>query len=354
MITHHNDLNGHAPVIALTGGGSGGHLSSVKELKKAFVELGAQVIFLGSTSGQDQSWLLGETGFIVCYYFPVRSVVDRGPAGQAVSLAKIIRAAAAARVVLKKHGARALISVGGYSAAPGGLAALVSGVPLFVHEHNVVMSRLHRLEKPWAAEVFSSYDLCSPARDYPVSQDFFDCRRLRNRVQNVLFLGGSQGARFINDLALGAARQLSEQGVSVAHQTGFRDFDRVRAAYQALNVEADIFAFDRYPAQRMARADLAVTRAGAGTLWELAANGLPALFIPYPHAARNHQYFNALYFTAQGLGWVARQSQARPGLLLSIIKHNLTYISQKLMALIKPGGALRMAEIVMKKISGDH
>ena len=186
-----------------------------------------------------------------------------------------------------------------------------------------MVSPLNRLLRPYAAGFFSSYGGASPVPDFPVDRTFFDLARPRTRVGRIVFLGGSQGARFINDFALEVAPALRRMGIAITHQTGEADFSRVQAGYRALHVDADTFAFDSALTPRMASADFAVSRAGGGTVWELAANGLPALFVPFPHAARDHQYRNARFFADRRLGFVARQSELDLDLLLSALRCDL-------------------------------
>ena len=126
-----------------------------------------------------------------------------------------------------------------------------------------------------------------------VSKDFFTAARVRDKVRTVAFFGGSQGAVCINDFALKLAPRLNEMGIKIIHQTGKNDFDRVKFEYDKLNIQADVFDFSKEIPLKMAAADFAVSRAGASTLWELCANSLPTFFIPYKHAAGDHQYYNA-------------------------------------------------------------
>ena len=339
-------------MIVLTGGGTGGHLEVARLLKEAFRTRGVAPILIGSTCGQDQRWFDNDDGFAARYFFDTRGVVDRGPAGGVVSLALIVRATVTALGVLKRHAAKAVVNVGSYAAAPASLAALLRRIPLFIHEPSAVVSPLNRLLRPYAAGFFSSYGDESPVPDFPVDRAFFDLARPRTRLSRILFLGGSQGARFLNDFALAVAPTLQRMGIAITHQTGEADFDRVHAGYQALGVSAAVFAFDRAMARRMAQADFAVSRSGGGTLWELVANGLPTLFVPFPHAARDHQYRNARFFVDRRLGFVARQPELDLDLLLSVLRCDLHAISMGLMTLIKPDGAERIAEYVLRRLGG--
>jgi UDP-N-acetylglucosamine--N-acetylmuramyl-(pentapeptide) pyrophosphoryl-undecaprenol N-acetylglucosamine transferase len=321
-------------------------------LKEAFRGRGVAPIFIGSARGQDPRWFGDDDGFAARYFLETRGVVDRGPAGRVASLALIGRATLTALGILRRHAVRAVVNVGSYAAAPASLAAVLRRTPLFIHEPGAVISPLTRLLRPCSAGLFSSYDDPSPVPDFPVDRAFFDLARPRTQVRRMLFLGGSQGAQFINDFALRVAPTLRRLGIAITHQTGETDFERVRTGYRSLAVDAELFAFDRPMAPYMAAADLAVSRSGGGTLWELVANGLPTLFVPFPYAARDHQYHNARFFADRRLGFVARQSEATLDLLLSVMRSDLHSISLKLMAQIKPGGAERIAEYVLSRLGG--
>lgn len=335
-------------MLAITGGGTGGHLAGVRVLKDAFCALGIEPVFLGSSAGLDRRWLGDEPGFAARHFLPTRSVVDRRAGDLLRSLAGIAAATARSVCLLRRHGVRAVLSVGAYPAAAPAAAALLCGVPLFLHEHNAVPGRLHRLLAPRAAAVFSAFDPRSPVRDYPVEERFFASRRVRREVGRVLFLGGSQGARAINDFALAAAPLLRRLGIAVSHQTGERDHERVRARYAELGGGVDCFAFDPRLDERMARADFAVSRAGAASLFELAANGLPALFVPYPHAAGDHQFANARFLEERGLAVVARQSELSSDLLLACLQKGPEEMSRGLLARSRPGAAREIALHVLR------
>jgi len=340
-------------MIALTGGGTGGHLEVVRLLQAAFYRRGIATIFIGSAHGQDRGWFEGDRGFADTYFLPTRGVVDRGPLKSLLSLAMIARASLTAAAILKRHGIGAVVNVGSYVAAPASFAAVLCRIPLFVHEASAKPSPLTLMLRRHTAGYFNSYGAPSPVTDFPVDQAFFDAARTRRQVKRVIFLGGSQGAMFINDFALACAPALTQSGIAITHQTGWRDFERVRAGYRAIGVEADVFAFDRAIVARMAAADLAVSRAGGGTLWELVANGLPTLFVPFPHAARDHQYHNARFLADRGLGFVTRQSALNLERLRAVIAADLHAISTGLMRLVRPGGAGRIADYIMNWISGQ-
>ncbi|WP_457595813.1 UDP-N-acetylglucosamine--N-acetylmuramyl-(pentapeptide) pyrophosphoryl-undecaprenol N-acetylglucosamine transferase [Hydrogenimonas sp.] len=335
--------------VLLAGGGTGGHLAIVAALKEALPKLGAGVYYAGSESGQDRSWFGEDDAFAGSLFLPTRGVVNQKALGRLAALGAIAAASVKARRFLRDNRVDGVVSVGGYSAAPAALAAITGGVPLLIHEQNAAPGRLNRLLRPFARRFFSSYE--GERVDYPVREAFFAAARPRERVERVVFLGGSQGARAINDLALALAPRLAEAGIGIIHQTGRREWERVKEAYDTMGVAADCFPFHPALHEKIAAADFAISRAGASTLWELAANRLPALFIPYPYAAGDHQYHNARYLAERGAGWVVRQEALTPDLAWERLQHaDVAAASSKLAELVRPGGAETLARKILEAL----
>lgn len=325
--------------VAITGGGTGGHLAIAAALLEALKEQGHSAIYIGSTSGQDRAWFEDETRFEQRHFLDTSGVVNRKYLGKVWALAKIFRAVIRSRGILKREKIDAVISVGGYSAAAATFAAYTKQIPFFIHEQNAVMGRLNTMMKPYARAFYSSFEEGSPVKDYPVRDIFFATARLRKAIRTIVFLGGSQGARFINDLALETAAICAAKGIKVIHQCGERDYERIRKAYEDQQLEVELYSFTKELPALIARADLAVSRAGASTLWELTANGLPALFVPYPHAAGDHQFYNAKYLVDKGVAWSYRESESYARNLIGILESDLEAKSRGLMELCHKGGA---------------
>jgi len=230
------------------------------------------------------------------------------------------------------------------------MAACVSATPLYIHEQNAVTGKLNRLLRPYAKRFFSSYEEGENHCDYPVNARYFENARIRNSIKTVIFLGGSQGAKFINDLAIEIAPWLQSGGIHIIHQCGLKEEERVRAAYHELGIEAEVYGFTTQIAELCERSDFAVSRSGASTLWELCAAKIPAFFIPFPYAAADHQYHNARYIIDHNAGWCERQSE---GLILKLQEAILSDIrakSEALGKLIASNGAAHIIEKIEKDI----
>ncbi len=336
--------------VAITGGGTGGHLAIAAALLEALKEKGHEAIYIGSTSGQDRAWFEEEIRFEKCHFLDTNGVVNRKYLGKVWALIKIFRAVIKSRKILKQEQIDAVISVGGYSAAAATFAAYTKQIPFFIHEQNAVMGRLNTMMKPYARAFYSSYDENSPVKDYPIRDIFFSTARLRKEIKTIVFLGGSQGAQFINNLALETAAVCTAKGIKVIHQCGERDFERVQQAYKDQKLDVELYSFTKELPALIKHADLAVSRAGASTLWEVTANGLPALFVPYPYAAGDHQFYNAGYLVDKGLAWSYRESESYSRNLLAILENDLEEKSRGLMELSHKGGAAAIIDNIEENL----
>jgi UDP-N-acetylglucosamine--N-acetylmuramyl-(pentapeptide) pyrophosphoryl-undecaprenol N-acetylglucosamine transferase len=340
-------------VILLTGGGTGGHLAVVAAIKEALNAKGFKPFYIGSENGQDRAWFGKDSGFIDKIFLPSAGVVNRRGIGKLFALSKIARLALKARKSLKVLGIKAVFSAGGYSAAPAAIAAASLKIPLVIHEQNAVEGELNRRLKSFCAAFFSSFDPESPCGDYPVKRIFFEKARARSRIKCVIFLGGSQGASAINNFAMNVAPSLDKRGIKIIHQCGNAEFDLIDRFYEQNDINADRFAFEPNLVEKLIKADFAVARSGAGTLFELAANGLPALFVPYPFAAGNHQMANAKFLSDRELSWCVEESRLSSEVLDNILPIDLSEISTQLAKQIHSGGAHAIAErlLILRKTS---
>lgn len=330
--------------IVMTGGGTGGHLAIIKAVKEHLKE--EELIYIGSTKGQDKQWFEEDDDFAYKYFFETRGVVNQGALGKVKSLFMMIKATMQAIRLLREHKAKVVFSVGGFSAAATAFAAKILRIPLIIHEQNAALGSLNKLLKPYAAAFISSYLEESPIKAYPIKQIFFENARIRDKVKTIIFLGGSQGAKAINRLALEIAPQLKERGIKIIHQAGQNNIDEVQKAYDELGIEAEVFGFTTKLAEYMKEADLAIARSGASTLWELSATALPALYIPYPHAASDHQFHNAQFLVKKDLGWIMRENEIDTKKVLALLDENLSEKSKGLMEIVEKNGSEKIAALL--------
>ncbi len=332
--------------IAITGGGTGGHLTIAKALKEELNKRGIKPLFIGSTYGQDRAWFEEDAGWSAKYFFETSGVVNKKGLAKLGALFGIFKAMMKARGIFKRYKIEAVFSVGGYSAAPASFAAIMMHKKFYIHEQNAVMGRLNKLLAPKATMLFSSYH-DSVIKDYPVRDIYFNNARVRTEIKTMIFLGGSQGASAINDFALSVAKTLQEKKIHIIHQCGQRDLQKCQKFYHDNKIEVDLFDFTNALEEKIKEADFAICRAGASTVWELSASQLPALFIPYPYAAGNHQYHNAKFLVDKNLALMVKQADITPAVLEDIFDANIQKMSEGLSIMIEKEGAKKIVDAIL-------
>lgn len=323
-------------MIAITGGGTGGHLKIAKVIKEELNKRGIKPIYIGSTSGADREWFEKDEGFSKKYFLKSSGVVNKKGIQKISALKNIALLSFEAKKILKDGNIKAVFSVGGYSAAPASFAAILSNTPLFIHEQNANVGTLNKILKPFSKKFFNTFFYNDP---YPVEDIFFDLARERNELKTIIFLGGSQGATAINNFAIKIAKELDKNGIKIIHQTGKKDYKRIKNWYKKEKINADVFDFDKNLAIKIANADFAISRAGASTLFELAANQIPALFIPYPYAAKDHQFYNAKFLVNKKAALLVRENNLNTNILDTILNLDVKSYSKKLKNINQKEGA---------------
>ncbi|MGB7403283.1 MAG: UDP-N-acetylglucosamine--N-acetylmuramyl-(pentapeptide) pyrophosphoryl-undecaprenol N-acetylglucosamine transferase [Arcobacter sp.] len=337
--------------IVITGGGTGGHLKVAKAfIDELAVNRNSKPIFIGSLNGQDKRWFEDYKNLEKAYFLNTKGVVNKGLFGKIKALGQIFFQTLKCCVYFIKNDVKSVISVGGFSAAPATFASIViPSCKLYIHEQNSYMGRLNKLTSKFAVEVFSSYLEESKIKDYPVSSEFFLNSRIRTEVKKVIFLGGSQGAVALNSFAISVAKDLDDMGIKIIHQTGDRDFLRVKSEYEKLGLDVDVFDFTNELIEKMKEADFAISRSGASTLWELVANGLPTLFVPFPFAAQDHQYGNAKFLKEKKLAFLVREKELNKEILFEAINSDIKSISENLSTLISNDAIKKIIDFILSK-----
>lgn len=354
--------------IMITGGGTGGHLSVARAFLDEFHQRGYTCFFMGSIRGQDRAYFEEDKRLAKKFFLQTGGVVNQKGFKKIFALFSHFKAFLLASKILKSKKIDFVFSVGGYSAAPAAFGAVFLRIPLVIHEQNAKIGRLNKILKPYAMLFFSSYSKDSLIKFYPVQKDFFKYFRVRDKIQNILFMGGSQGAQAINNFALEVALELKKRGIKLYHQCGKSDFQRVLYEYKKMplkvvhisntkDLEGDfdvaVFDFCKFMPQIFGACDFAISRAGASSLWELCANGLMTLFIPYPYAAANHQYFNANFLKEKNLGFLCEEKDLSCEVLWDILlqsQQNIKQISQSLQNECSINAVREMVDCVEKSL----
>ena len=319
-------VNGRSVRVLLAGGGTGGHLfpgiAVARELRRR--DQGSQVMFAGTGRALEVR-VLSREGLAL---ERVRAVGLVGGSSLAIlrGLAQLPVAFFDAARLLNRFRPDIVVGLGGYSSGPVVLLAALSQIATLLMEQNAVPGVTNRL-LGWVVRAAAvSYDdtrSCFGAKGFvsgnPVRTGFFEAPPPRPTVTEprILVLGGSQGAHALNVAMVGAAPALAQapRPVRVTHQSGESDLEMVRDGYRSAGVTARVEPFLESMDTEMSEADVVVCRAGATTLAELAAVGRPAILVPYPHAANDHQRLNAAAFRKRGAAEVIDPDELTASLL---------------------------------------
>ena len=300
-----------APVLIMAGG-TGGHIFPGLAVADALRACEIPVLWLGAAGGME-SRLVPARG-IALETVSVSGLRGKNLLARLTAPWMLLRALSASLRVLRENPPRSVLSMGGYVAGPGGLAAWLLRKPLLVHEQNRVPGFTNRVLAKFARRVLAGFPDAFPARAQvewtgnpvraaiaavPLPVQRFAARGDERAC--LLILGGSLGARALNLRVPEALAMMPEaQRPRVLHQCGAAHVDATRAAYASAQVDARVEPFIEDMAQAYADADLAICRAGALTLAELAAAGLGAILVPFPYAVDDHQTRNAEAFVQVG------------------------------------------------------
>jgi len=330
--------------IAIAAGGTGGHVFPALAVAETLRERGVAMVWIGTRHGLENR-VVPAAG-IALHRLAMRAVRGGGPARKLAAPLRLGAAVAAALVILARTRPALVLGMGGYVAAPAGLAARLLRIPLVIHEQNARAGLTNRLLSRIAGRVLQAFPGTFPASPAarttgnpvraaiaalppPAARETFRAPPLR-----LLVLGGSQGARVLNETLPRVLAAWAGPAAAVWHQCGAAHVDATRAAYRAAGVEARVEAFVEDMPAAYAWAQLVVCRAGALTVSELCAAGVGALLVPLPHAADDHQRANAEHLTGNGAGHLVAESPALAARL-----------GERLQACLEePGALLAMAE----------
>ncbi len=316
-----------APVLIMAGG-TGGHIFPGIAVAQVLLARDVPVLWLGSAGGLETR-LVPQAG-IAIETIAISGVRGKGFAVLFGAPLKILRALIAAWKLIGAVRPRCVLSMGGFAAGPGGLAAWLRGVPVVVHEQNSIAGMTNRILCLFAKQRLCGFEgalrngrwIGNPVRaeiaSVPIPEERFvqrDC------LARLLILGGSQGAKALNlRVPQALAAMPAAQRPQVRHQCGARLVDGAREAYAQAGVAASVEPFIDDMAAAYAWADLVVCRAGALTLAELAAAGVGAVLVPFPFAVDDHQTHNARSAVAAGAALLVPEAEATPQRLRETIE----------------------------------
>ncbi len=291
------------PVWVIMAAGTGGHVIPALAVAQALRTRGYEVVWLGTPQGIEQR-LVPEAGFPL-EVISIGGVRRKGFLVWLKAPFRVFQALRQALHLLKKHRPIAVLGMGGFVTVPGGLAAKLLGIPLVIHEQNAIPGLANKLLKRWASRVLVAFpktfaeELKVVQTGNPVRSEIASLPLQRvdpSRPLHLLVMGGSLGARALNTVV----EQLYERYPTLPwllwHQMGPKEFK----AFSRPSFQQRREPFIKDVAQAYAWADLVLCRAGAMTVFELAAAGKPSILVPYPFAVDDHQRYNAAYLSEAG------------------------------------------------------
>ncbi|MEE4963364.1 undecaprenyldiphospho-muramoylpentapeptide beta-N-acetylglucosaminyltransferase [Pseudomonas alliivorans] len=352
--------------VLIMAGGTGGHVFPALACAREFQSRGYKVHWLGTPRGIENE-LVPQAG-LTLHLINVTGLRGKGRLSLLKAPLMLLKALMQARKVVRELKPVCVVGFGGYVTGPGGLAAKLAGVPLIIHEQNAVAGTANRSLASFASRVCEAFPNTFAASKKrrttgnPVRVELFletPRQALAGRKARLLVLGGSLGAEPLNKLLPEALAQLPEEiRPEVFHQAGKHHDEITAERYRNAGVEAQVAPFIQNMAQAYSWADLVVCRAGALTISELAAAGLPSLLIPLPHAIDDHQSRNADYLAREGAAFVMPQATTGVAEMAARLKEvlmqpeQLNSMARTARRLAKPDATNTVVDVCVEVVNG--
>ncbi len=339
--------------VLIMAGGTGGHIFPAMAVAKALQQSGVDIHWMGSTGRLEEKIVPREK--IAISYIPIKALRGKGIWARLALPWRLLRATFQAWRVIRRESPDVVLGMGGFVSGPGGLAAWMSRTPVVIHEQNAVLGFTNRYLSKFSRVRLQAFSNTFPQKVKPetvgnpirseISAIAPPEKRFANREPgkplHLLVLGGSQGARFLNETVCDLLKLIESESAENAsetppleidlwHQTGPLDEKRCRAAIEHLHQHATVSAFIGDMPAAYEWADIVLCRAGALTVSEIAAVGLGAIFVPFPAAVDDHQWYNCQPLCKAGAATAVRQSSLTPQYLKEILTE-LYHDRQKLL-----------------------
>ncbi|MBF0251627.1 MAG: undecaprenyldiphospho-muramoylpentapeptide beta-N-acetylglucosaminyltransferase [Alphaproteobacteria bacterium] len=323
------EATANAPLILLTAGGTGGHVFPAEALATALAARGYRLGLVTDKRGQAYG---GRLGALDTHRINAGGIAGKNMFARLFSVVELARGAWQAWRLIRKLKPAAVVGFGGYASVPAMMAATVTSVPTAIHEQNALLGRANRLLASRVKRIAASFRETKGLTLTALGRIVFTGMPVRAAIREkagqplppldgplgVLVMGGSQGATVLSEVVPAALALLPEglrARLDVTQQCREEDIDAVRAAYGATGIRAHLASFIDDVPERLARAHVVITRAGASSVAEALCVGRPAILIPYPYAADDHQTHNARAVDAAGAGWLMAQDAFSPATL---------------------------------------
>ena len=354
--------NSNVEKVLIMAGGTGGHVFPALAVADELRSRGVEVVWLGTRQGLEADVI--PKANIDISFINVAGLRGKGALGWLLAPIKLIYALWQGITVMRQQKPSAVLGMGGFVTGPGGIAAWLTRKPLLVHEQNAISGLTNRLLVPFATVVMEAFPKSiAPGKALhtgnPVRKNISALYenggqpRAINQPLHILVVGGSLGAKALNDVVPQALSQMPVDGrPEVWHQTGKKNIDEAKASYEKSGVEARVVPFIDDMAEAYRWADLVICRAGAMTVAELAIAGVASILVPYPFAVDDHQTSNARYLSDKDAAILVQQNELSADVLLVMLKEltasRLQQMAQAARSLALPNATSLVADKCME------
>jgi UDP-N-acetylglucosamine--N-acetylmuramyl-(pentapeptide) pyrophosphoryl-undecaprenol N-acetylglucosamine transferase len=349
--------------VMILAGGTGGHVYPALAVALELIDAGHEVVWMGTHKGLEAR-VIPAAG-IPLEWLSVAGLRGKGWRDTFKAPFMLLRALSQSKAILGRVKPDVVLGMGGFVSGPGGLMSTMMGIPLILHEQNRVPGTTNRLLAKRASAVLEAFPESFPSKVKAIATG----NPLRREIAslpvrqiswapghplNVLVVGGSLGAKALNEAVPEALARLGHP-LNIRHQTGQAMRAETIERYGAARLAANVCAFVEDMAEAYGRADLVICRSGAMTVSELAAAGLAAILVPYPHAIDDHQTKNARYLADVGAAQLIPQAELTPESLAAVLTNlletpgKIDVMSQKARAMAKPEATQIVAGICLDK-----
>ncbi len=347
----------------ISGGGTGGHIFPAVSIANALKELDpeAEILFVGAL-GRMEMERVPQAGYEIVG-LPVRGFDRKKPWKNVSVLIDLSKSIRQVKKIIRDFKPNVGVGVGGYASGAAMWAAAKMGIPILLQEQNGFAGVTNKILKDKAAKICVAYEGMEkffPADKIiltgnPVRQNLLDGRKSEDDGRKtLLIIGGSLGARTINEAVIAGLKELTNEGLKVVWQTGKVYYEKCKAAWEAAGSPANIECLDFLSdmPDRYANADLVVSRAGASSISEICLLGKPAILVPSPNVAEDHQTHNAMALVNKDAAVLVRDAEAAEKLIATALEllndpKRLKTLQTNVLKLAQKDSAKRIAEEVI-------
>ena len=304
-------------------GGTGGHIFPALAVARELQSRDWNIFWLGSRNGMEED-IIGKTD-IPLNLINVVGLRGNGILGWFKAPFLILKSVIESMIIIKNIQPNVVVGFGGFASGPGGIASFLMRVKLMIHEQNAIAGMTNRYLSKVASKVYLGFPNAFGKvenKKYktvgnPIRAEIKDIKKVvktkdknNSKTINLLILGGSRGARAINQRIPNLIRSMNDENlICVVHQSGKGNFEETSEQYSDYQGSFEVIEFIENMQERLAWADVVICRAGASTVAEIAAVGLAAIFIPFPYAVDDHQFFNGSWLADKGAAEIIRENE---------------------------------------------